>query len=273
METFQKVLKKARDDGQIDPRILTVSETSTHFHGQQLQLPPQLLVLPEPVIRDLQKITENIRQTAESRQMQIIGFASAIPGQGTSTVTALLSLLMAAREKMNYDQLQSKSTPKDKQERQLGLLLIDGQIRHPSLHHKMGLDKRGGLIDILENEIPGSKAVKNVPHSPLRMVTAGTNNNFQLSQSHLQRLSHLLENAKKQVGFIFVDIPPLLTYSEGTSLSRLCDGVILVVQAGETRWEVIQEARRLLERTGVNLLGGVLNRREYLIPSWAYKNI
>jgi hypothetical protein len=49
--------------------------------------------------------------------------------------------------------------------------------------------------------------------------------------------------------------------------------MILIVRAGDTCWEVIQEARRLLDRAGVNILGGVLNRREYFIPTWAYRNI
>jgi hypothetical protein len=47
----------------------------------------------------------------------------------------------------------------------------------------------------------------------------------------------------------------------------------MVMQAGEIRWEVIQEARRLLEKAGVEVIGGILNRREYFIPNWIYRII
>ena len=175
---------------------------------------------------------ENIRLIAESKSMQIIGFTSAVPEQGTSTLTALLSLLMAAREKTAFDETQQpEDLKRDKKEiRQLGLLLIDGQIRHPTLHKKFNLTQRGGLVEILENETT-DKAIKSVPHSPLKMVTSGMVNNFNLTQNHLLKLSALLKNMKNKIEFVFMDIPPILAYSEGISLSRLCDGVILVVRA------------------------------------------
>ena len=108
MDTFQKVLKRARAEGTIDPRLLSVNSARTSAQKGlglpygDLQLPPQLVALPAAVIRDLQKITENIRQSAEVNKLQVIGFAGAVPGQGTATLTALLSLLMAAREQKDY---------------------------------------------------------------------------------------------------------------------------------------------------------------------------
>ena len=106
---FQKVLKKAREEGKIDPRLLAwdmpkiTTGKAKHGHAKKLQLPPQLLVFPDSVISDLQKIIENIRLIAETKAMQVIGFTGAVPEQGTSTLTALLSLLMAAREKTVYN--------------------------------------------------------------------------------------------------------------------------------------------------------------------------
>ncbi len=276
MDIFQQVLKKAEKEGQIDPRLAeAMSGKKTRFWSvKKLPLPPILTTLPENVIYDLQKIMENIRQIGESKSVQIIGFTSAIPNQGTSSVISLLSLLMAAREKMSYEQVQQqKNDGNGGHPLQHGVLLIDGQIRNPSLHHKFGLQQSGGILEVLENELPSGKLVKKIDSSALRIVTTGVYKNFHMAQNHLEKFSSLLTNAKRRVRFIFIDIPPVLAYSEGISLSRLCDGVILVMQAGEIRFEVMQEARRHLERADIPIFRGILNRREYHIPSWVYRNI
>jgi len=276
MDIFQQVLKKAENEGQMDPRLVdAMSGKKTRYRDvKKLSLPPVLMALPENVIYDLKKIMENICQISESKSAQIIGFTSAIPNQGTSTIISLMSLLMAAREKMSYEQLQQKNNSKNgNTPHKHGVLLIDGQIHNPSLHHKFGLKQSGGLFEVLENELDSSNLVKNIDSSALKMVTTGVYKNFHLAQNHLEKLKSLLNNAQRRVRFIFIDLPPVLAYSEGISLGRLCDGIVLVLKAGETRWEVMQEARRHLERADVPVLGGVLNRREYFIPSWVYKNI
>jgi Mrp family chromosome partitioning ATPase len=276
MDIFQQVLKKAEKEGQMDPRLVAaMSGKKTRFWNvKKLPLPPMLMTLPENVIYDLQKIMENIRQLSESKSARIIGFTSAIPEQGTSSVISLISLLMAAREKMSYEQIQDRQNGGNgKYPYQHGVLLIDAQLRNPSLHHKFGLQQSGGILEVLENELPTHRLIKSLENSALKIVTTGVYKNFSLAQNHLEKMEKLLANASRRVKFIFIDIPPVLAYSEGISLSRLCDGLVLVMRAGEIRWEVMQEARRHLERADIPIFGGILNRREYHIPSWVYRNI
>jgi Mrp family chromosome partitioning ATPase len=276
MDIFQQVLKKAENEGQMDPRLVAAmsGKKSRFWNVKKLPLPPILMTLPENVIYDLQKIMENIRQISESKSAQIIGFTSVIPNQGTSSVISLLSLIMAAREKMSFEQVQKqKKGGNGGNSHQHGVLLIDGQIRNPSLHHKFGFQQSGGILEVLENELDSGKLVKSIEYSALKIVTTGIFKNFHLAQNHLEKFMALLNNARRRVRFIFIDLPPVLAYSEGISLGRLCDGVVLVMQAGEIRWEVMQEARRHLERADIPIFGGILNRREYFIPSWVYRNI
>jgi Mrp family chromosome partitioning ATPase len=277
MSTFQQVLQKAKDEGKIDPGFLPWEtsgkdqQANTPAGAPKLELPPQLTVFSRTTLNDLQKIVENMRTAAVSRSMQVIGLTSAVAGEGTSTLTSLLSLLMAAREKMAFEQTQQAQN--NGKARKLGLLLIDTQVHHPSLHTKFSVDQRSGLIEYLETEIPFNRIYKRIENSSLVLITTGTMKNFHLTQDHLEKLNALLQVLKEKVNFIFLDLPALLPYAEGMSLGKLCDGVVLVVQAHTTRWEVIQEARRLLERSNVNILGGVLNRREFFIPGWVYRSI
>ena len=75
MEIFQQILKKAQQEGKVDPRLIpwekpkVASRKSPGIAIQKLQLPPQLLAFPESVIHDLQKIMENIRLTSETRSL------------------------------------------------------------------------------------------------------------------------------------------------------------------------------------------------------------
>jgi Mrp family chromosome partitioning ATPase len=276
MDIFQQVLKKAENEGQMDPRLAAaISGKQARFLSvKKLPLPPVLMSLPDSVIYDLQKIMENIRQICDAQSAKIVGFVSAIPEQGTSSVISLISLLMAAREKMSYEQIEyQQKNQKERSHYQHGVLLIDGQIHHPTLHHKFNLKQSGGILELLEGELPSNRLVKSINASTLKIVTSGVTHKFNLAQNHLEKISALFRNARRRVRFIFIDIPPVLTYSEGVSLSRLCDGVVMVMRAGEIRFEVMQEARRHLERAGIPILGGIINRREYHIPSWVYKNI
>jgi Mrp family chromosome partitioning ATPase len=260
----------------MDPRLAAsiYGKKSRFWNLNKLPLPPILMTMPESVIYDLQKIMENIHQICDSKSAQIIGFTSAIPNQGTSSVISLLSLLMAAREKLSYEQIdEQKNGGNGRNLLRHGVLLIDGQIRNPSLHHKFGLPQSGGILEVLENELPTTGLLKCIESSALKIVTTGVSQKFSLAQNHLDKLNTLLNNARQRVRFILIDIPPVLAYSEGISLSHLCDGVVMVMQAGEIRWEVIQEARRLLEKAGVEVIGGILNRREYFIPNWIYRII
>ncbi len=85
-----------------------------------------------------------------------------------------------------------------------------------------------------------------------------------MSPKHQAKLKYYLDVLKTKLEFVLLDIPPLLQYAEGITLSKLCDGLILVIEAGETRWEVVQQAKRLLERANVNLIGGCAQPAEVL---------
>ena len=156
MDIYEQVLKKAREEGRIDPRLLPwdkvkMDKDKSHpLLDSKLHLPPQLLTLPQNVLVDTQKILENIYVMAKTRKIQVIGFTGAAPHQGTSSLLAILSLLMAAREKKSFERNNQKKDAINPKPRQLGVLLIDTQFKFPSLHQKFGLQIRGGLIEIFE---------------------------------------------------------------------------------------------------------------------------
>ena len=73
--------------------------------------------------------------------------------------------------------------------------------------------------------------------------------------------------------YIIVDCPSLDVSSDATLLAPMIDGVVIVVQAGQTRRGQIQRAQQTLENAGGDFLGFVLNQRRYSVPNWLYQRL
>jgi Mrp family chromosome partitioning ATPase len=73
--------------------------------------------------------------------------------------------------------------------------------------------------------------------------------------------------------WVILDGPPVTAYPDAASIAAACGGAILVFEAERTRWEVAEEAKRVMENAGVDVLGAVLNRRKYHIPGFIYRRL
>jgi Mrp family chromosome partitioning ATPase len=73
--------------------------------------------------------------------------------------------------------------------------------------------------------------------------------------------------------FVVLDLPDLSSSRAAAQVAALCDGALLVVGANKTRWQVAMHAKERLLEARVNLLGAVINRREYPIPQWLYRTL
>jgi hypothetical protein len=81
-------------------------------------------------------------------------------------------------------------------------------------------------------------------------------------------------NALHELGIsVVIDLPAARSNSEALSLTHCVDGVILVLEAEVTRWEVARSAQRMLEDSGARILGAVLNKRRHLIPQQIYSKL
>ncbi len=147
--------------------------------------------------------------------------------------------------------------------------LIEADLRSPSLlqhfPHPTGWGVRGfatgcaGASDALQR-LPGHDGVwvmlgerVDVP-TPILGATAS-------------RLAEL----DSRFRFVLIDLPPIIDYPDAAVMARGLDGVVLVVEAERTRWQVAREAKARLESAGLRLLGVVLNKRPRYIPEWLYR--
>jgi protein-tyrosine kinase len=137
-------------------------------------------------------------------------------------------------------------------------LLIDADLRAPRLHTALGAPSTLGLSDYLRGEADEYRIVQNSESSNLCFIPCGTrvSNPSELLLS--DRMKVLLDTVAPAFDWVILDSPPSLPVHDASSLADLCDGVLFVVRAGETSYEIAKKAS--LEFRDKNLLGVVLNQ-------------
>ena len=105
-----------------------------------------------------------------------------------------------------------------------------------------------------------------IPWDPL--APGATSHIFESSQ-----IDAFLEKLRQEFDLILINSPSAITDTNSLGLSGKVDGVILVVEAEKTRWQVVQKVKRKTLSRGANILGVVLNKRRYPIPDFVYNRL
>jgi len=144
---------------------------------------------------------------------------------------------------------------------QLGasVLLIDCDLRKPSVHKAVGLDKCDGLSTYLSRRINVEELIQPLPVSNLSVLPSGPvpPNAAELISS--AQMKELLKTLGERYDHIVIDSPPLINVTDPVILSTMVDGVILVVQGGKATREVVRRARMELATANARIFGVVLN--------------
>jgi len=153
------------------------------------------------------------------------------------------------------------------------VLLVDANLETPSLHRLFNLRQENGFTDLA---LPGAQLDDVIKKTALQnrfVITSGATpaNGCSLFESPLLALH--IQQVKTQADWVLFDAPPVSSCPDAILLAGKGGGVIMVIQAGKTRWEVAQEALGQLKDGGAKVIGVFLNRREYPIPAWLYKRI
>lgn len=142
------------------------------------------------------------------------------------------------------------------------VLIIDSDLRRPSQHRILELNRKPGLIDFLTGEVADESAIIQQTETPgLDFIGAGHHvNHFSLSVLHRQQLSAMLERLRGHYDWIFLDSPPIIGISDSSMLAKEADGVIFVVQHKRNPSSMTLRAKQIIENVSENMLGVVLNQ-------------
>lgn len=176
----------------------------------------------------------------ENVKCPIIGVTSSIRGEGKSTTAVNLSYVLAENGKK--------------------VLLIDGDLRIPSIAKKMGIESAPGITNLLMRF--ESRQLVSFQSSILEnwyIIPAG---NIPPNPSELlgsAKMEKLLENLSEEFDYIIIDLPPVNIVSDALAISQYITGMILVVREEYTEKKEFEACSRQLELSNVKVLGCVMN--------------
>lgn len=150
------------------------------------------------------------------------------------------------------------------------VLLMDGDLRRPSVQQRFGLPKGIGLSSVLSGKASLKEAIVEWPALPnLHILPAGPLPPLPSELLGAEQMGDLLSALEEDYDFLFIDTAPMLTVTDASVICRRADAVILIVRYGAVEKHVVQRSIDLLDRVGAHLLGVVVNAVDYNAPEYA----
>ena len=231
------------------PEKLTAGVPLAKMIRRKLAKVPELVMLTASrslVAEKFRRLKTTLEKQGEGSPQAIV-VTSSTPNEGKSFVSTNLALAFAA-------------------ERRGEVLLVDADLRRPSIHNWLTPPPQLGLSDILEGRTELDHALLSLENSPLKVLPAGTlpREPAELLSSDTAR--ELFSILRQQFRRIIVDTPPVVPFSDADIIGSLCDGSVLVARSGQTEKAAYQQAQSLM--TSSRVLGLVLNDIAFALADW-----
>jgi capsular exopolysaccharide synthesis family protein len=223
----------------------TVSQVNpfSQFQSLPVQVPPQsrLVCVTDKESLAAEKfrfLGVRLRQLRQGRPLKKVLITSAIPQEGKSMVAANLACTLARRT-------QQKT------------LLLEGDLRRPSLSQMFGLGEIPGICEWLQGESSPMTSIYQLDGPGLWILPAGSTPGNPLELMQSGRLSALMDQLTAWFDWIIIDSPPVLPLADTSVWTRLADGILLVTRQGTTEKQQLQRGLEALESK--KLIGVLLN--------------
>ncbi|WP_138754131.1 CpsD/CapB family tyrosine-protein kinase [Paenibacillus sinopodophylli] len=193
-----------------------------------------------PISEGYRMLRTNIEFSTINYKLQIIMVTSSKPSEGKSTTCANMAVAYAQANKK--------------------VLLIDADLRKPSQHHIFGKSNRSGLTTALFNQLALEDIIQFTNTDNLSIIQAGPTppNPSELLSS--DQMASLLKTARERFDVVIIDTPPIMSVTDAQIVATQSDGVVLVIDSGKVKKEVVLKAKASIEHVKAKLIGVVLNK-------------
>ncbi|QDL07253.1 lipopolysaccharide biosynthesis protein [Brasilonema octagenarum UFV-E1] len=238
----------------IDRSVKTVKEARELFQYTLLGVIPSVTKsgkksnsLPKVIGRDIphfpvgdayQMLQANLKFLSSDKKPKAIVVTSSASKEGKSEVAANLAVAMA----------------------QVGcrVLLVDADMRHPVQHHVWEMTNAVGLSNVIVEQLPIDRAVQEVMPN-LYVLPSGVLPPNPVALLDSKRMAALVASFAEEYDFVIFDTPTLAGTADAAVLSKLSDGILLVVRPGVSDYGSANAAKEFLNQSGQNVLGMVIN--------------
>lgn len=182
----------------------------------------------------------NVQYVGVSQDLATILITSANANEGKSTTAANLAIALA--------QADSK------------VVLIDTDLRRPSLHHKFNVPNNMGLTNLLLSKENDVAFIQETETPNLRLITSGPLPPNPAELIHSARMKDIFDWLHEEVDYLVLDSPPVLAVTDAVLLSQLASTTLIVVEAGKTRQQSLLLAARQIEAVNGHIAGLIINK-------------
>lgn len=195
-----------------------------------------------PIAEAYRILRTNIQYSSVMKQIKTLTVASAGPEEGKTTTIANLAVVFAETGKR--------------------VIIIDADLRKPTVHRIFDLSNQQGLTNILAGRQSYQQVVQAVPSSGVHVITAGPIPPNPAEFIGSFAMQALIEQVKTSYDLVLIDSPPVLPVTDGQLLAGYSDGTLLVARSGKVTKDQIRKAKQLLEMVGGHIIGVVLNGKK-----------
>jgi len=237
-----------------------VPELSLPTTTGQLQLPGATNALPEQIASEVsmmplreayRNIQVNLRLLDRDSQQKVVAVTSSVPQEGKSSVSANLAVARAQCDQR--------------------ILLVDADMRRPTQHHVWEISNQVGLSNILRHEIKWEDSTQNVMPN-LDVLTAGTVPDNPISLLDSSFMQAFIDNVSQHYDQIIFDTPPLIGIADTKIIGKLVDGFLFVVRPGVADYGSASAAKKILDTSGMKVLGVIVNGANMSQEPYYYNN-
>ena len=212
----------------------------TAFRGFQEEWLVRLVVAPDAnaqLVEQFRQLAATLHHCQALNNTRIVMLTSAEPNEGKSLTAVNLALTLSE----SYGRR---------------VLLVDADLRRPSLHQIAGLPNGSGLSDTLRSSKEQKVPVFRISDT-LMLATAGRPDGDPMRALSSVRMRHIMQDAARRFDWVILDAPPIGPIADSSLLAPFTDGTLLVVRAGRTHHALVQKAVDAIGRD--RILGIVLN--------------
>lgn len=215
----------------VEPRLVAITHPNSNYCEEYRSLRTQIL------------------HKSQRQKLQAIVVASINPSEGKSVTALNLSWMLAQTDGIKA-------------------LIIDSDLRMPSLTDYLGIEADKGLSHILSGNATLNESIIKLEPAGLHLLPGGEARSDVAELISGPKFKEILRQAREMFDFIIIDAPPLGIFTDATVLINQADGAMLVIRAGRTRYSAVDRIMETLPRE--RMLGVVLNQSEDVLDETHY---
>ena len=190
----------------------------------------------EVITESFNRLKDNILFFNADNKVKVIQIISSTACEGKTTVIANLAVTLANNG--------------------LKVLLVEGDLRAPRIHHPFNLENNGGIYDYILHNKELKDIVKHTEYK-VDVITRGDKIENPSAVIASDKYKKLIMDAKEQYDYVLIDCPPVLDISDYIHISTVTEGTLFCVAYGQTKKHQVKEAINLLRKSELNILGTV----------------